>query len=114
MIYWCPRLLVDEAMEYKAAQVGRCIRQKKRQRNVFCILLPQNSANLFEIMNVNELLFPYYQRKDIYMVGLAKGRKSAVRLVCRLISGIYKEGGQDIRCLYSDYSTWKQEPGADL
>ena len=46
----------------------------------------------FDIMEANELLFPYY-RKDIRIVGLAKGRDEAISLVEDMIMEVYNETG---------------------
>ncbi len=111
MLYWNPTLLTDDGVSGKEKEIADKIREGKRQKDVYCILLPQNPANLFEIMQVNELLFPYYQRKELYLVGLAESRKSAVRLVCRMIAKAYRETKEpDIRGRFADCKQWKTEP----
>jgi len=109
MVYWKPLLLTDKDMgQDEIAKAVCCICDGVRQRDVYCILLPQNPTNLFEIMNANELLFPYYQKKKIYALGLAKGRENAVKLVCRFLAEAYqREETPDIRGMFSDYSEWK-------
>lgn len=44
-------------------------------------------------MNVNELLFPFYKRKDIYIVGLATSKEEAILLVVDMLMEIYNNTG---------------------
>ena len=111
MLYWNPTLLTDDRVSGKEKTIADNILKRKRQKEVYCILLPQNPANLFDIMHVNELLFPYYQKKELYVIGLAGSKKSAVRLVCQWIAKAYREAEEpDIRGRFADCGQWKTEP----
>jgi hypothetical protein len=111
MIFWNPELLTDAEVLGKEKQIASRIRKNIRQENIYCILLPQNPANLFDIIHVNELLFSYYKKKDLYLVGLAKGHESAVKLVCSMIAEAYRETADpDIRGRFADCKQWKSEP----
>lgn len=111
MIFWNPRLLRDAEVSGKEKEIAAAIRQNIRQEDIYGILLPQNPANLFDIIHVNELLFPYYKKKELYLVGLAKGRESAVEMVCNMIAEAYRETeNPDIRGRFADYKQWKSEP----
>jgi hypothetical protein len=56
-------------------------------------------------------LFSYYKKKDLYLVGLAKGHESAVKLVCSMIAEAYRETADpDIRGRFADCKQWKSEP----
>jgi hypothetical protein len=39
------------------------------------------SPILFDIINANDLLFPYYRKKEIYVLSLAASREAAKLLV---------------------------------
>ena len=111
MVYWSPRLLVEPKLLGKEQRIARNIRLGKRQKDIYCILLPQNPANLFEIMHINEMQFSYYKNKDMYILGLAGSREKAVLMVCKMIAKAYKESEQpDIRSQYNDICQWKQTP----
>lgn len=111
MVYWSPRLLIDQTLLGKERKIARNIGLGKRQENIYCIFLPQNPANLFEIMHVNEIQFPYYKHKKLYLLGLAESRENAIRLVCNLIAKAYQESEQpDIRSQYADFQKWCQYP----
>lgn len=111
MVFWNPCLLTDKELAGKEKQVAHRILQRKRQKHVYCILLPQNPANLFEIMHVNELFFPYYQNKNLYLIGLAYSREHAINLVCNIIASAYREEEEpDIRSKFADCVCWKEMP----
>ena len=61
--------------------------------NVYCIFLSTNPESLLDIMNVNELLFPYYKDQTIYAIGLAKGYYEAMDLLVEVIDEIYRKTG---------------------
>ncbi|MBO5198996.1 MAG: hypothetical protein J6B85_10820 [Lachnospiraceae bacterium] len=70
---------------------------------IFCITFASNEANLFDILEAKELLFPYYKKRDVHIVGLAKGRDEACLLVRDMIDEIYQEtGGFDVRKYFSN------------
>ena len=70
--------------------------------NVFCISFASNKDNLFDIMDANQLLFPYYKDKEIKIIGLAKGRGEAIEIVHDMIMEVYKERGDfDVRSYFT-------------
>lgn len=60
---------------------------------VYCIIFASNSDNLFDIINANDLLFPFYSRKDIYILGLADSKGQAKLLVKDMLLEIYNKTG---------------------
>lgn len=111
MVYFRPCLLMDAGLFGREAQIAERIHEGKLQMGVYCILLPQNPSNLFEIMHVNELRFSYYRKRNMYLLGLAESRKNAVEIVCRIIAEAYEEEEEpDIRSRFGDIDTWKKEP----
>lgn len=69
------------------------INNRRLTYDVYCITLASHPGNLFDILNANELLFPHYQKTDIKIVGLAKGREEAISLVQEIIMEIYQKTG---------------------
>lgn len=111
MVYWSPHLLVESKLLGKEKKIAHNIQLGRRQKDIYCILLPQNPANLFEIMHINEMLFSYYRNRDMYILGLAGSHEKAVKMVCRIIAEAYRESEQpDIRSNYKDICQWKQVP----
>ncbi len=91
MITWYPELYLDEQAAKKEAKLKSKIEKGKVSLNVYCICLASNPDNLFDIINVNELLFRYYKQKKITIIGLAYSRDSAVKLVEKIALDIYMQ-----------------------
>ncbi|QHQ62517.1 hypothetical protein Ana3638_18435 [Anaerocolumna sedimenticola] len=60
---------------------------------VYCITFASNSYNLFDIINANELIFPYYSKRDVYILGLAGSKGQAKYLVKDMLMEIYDKTG---------------------
>ena len=89
MIKWYPELYLDEKAKKKEVKLKNKIEKGKPVLEVYCICLALNPDNLFDIINVNELLFRYYRNKRLAIIGLAYGRASAVKLIERIALDIY-------------------------
>lgn len=103
MIQWYETLYLDEKIAKKFVKVKKRIEQSKAVKNVYCILLSSNENNLLDIMNANELLFSYYQKKELLLVGVACSRASAMEIVRQIVQEIYEQTGDvDIRKYFSN------------
>ena len=91
MITWYHELYMDDHIIKKADEIKAAIETNKPTLGIYCIALASNENNLFDIMNVNELMFQHYRRNKIYILGLARGKESAKRLVVRMIEDVYRE-----------------------
>lgn len=105
MIKWCDKLYMDDEVKKKPVKWKKKLEQEKISYGLYCIALASNQNNLFDIICCNELLFRYYRQKNIYIVGLAKSRESAILLVQEIVNDIFKETGRvDVR----DYFKFKE------
>lgn len=93
MIKWYDNLYVDSVIRKKQEKVKSKIEKGKLSFHVYCIAFASNGNNLFDIIDTNELLFQYYKRKDIYILGLAAGKENAFELVTNMIEEIYCNTG---------------------
>jgi hypothetical protein len=92
MIKWAKNLyLSDNISTKKLDNIIKSVENGKLMFEVYCILLASNPDNLFDIMNANEFLFPYYKRKENYVIGLATSKVEAFELVKDMIDIVYKE-----------------------
>lgn len=98
MILWTSRLYVGEKMKKKKEKVMASINNREATFGVYCIAFASNPSNLFDIYEANELLFPHYQKTEVRIVGLAKGKQEATLLVQGMLTEIYnKTGNFDVR-----------------
>ena len=101
MVKWCDKLYMDDKIKKKPYKWRKRLEQEKLSYELYCVALASNPKNLLDIIDCNELLFRYYKRKSLCVVGLAGSRESAVLLVQTMIEDIYKEtGGVDVRAYF--------------
>ncbi|MGB8454986.1 MAG: hypothetical protein WCD89_21985 [Anaerocolumna sp.] len=94
MIKWAVNLYLSEDIKYKKKiKTMKSIEKGEMTFEVYCITFAVNTLNLFDIMNANELLFPYYARKEIYILGLAGSKGQARMLVKDMLVEIYNKTG---------------------
>lgn len=102
MISWNSRLYVGEKMKKRQEKVISSINNREATLGVYCITFASHPANLFDILEANELLFPHYNRSEIRIVGLAMGKEEAVRLVQEMLMEVYgKTGGFNVRAYFT-------------
>ena len=98
MIHWYRKLYMDDTV---GKNPRRCIRRIKRRRpwkkNYYAITLADNPDNLFEIMGTRQLFFRRFCYCDMYVVGLAADRDSAVELLQQILEPIFLQDGADPR-----------------
>lgn len=94
MIKWYPDLYLDNKAAKKEAKIKAKIEKGNFLFDVHCICLASNPNDLFDIINVNELMFRYYKAREIHIIGLAYGRDSAVKLVEEIALDIYQNTDQ--------------------
>lgn len=93
MIKWYEDLYLDNNVTKNVRKYMKKIEKARPVYNVFCIALASNENNVFDIINANELLFPYYKRQNICIIGLALGRDSAFEMVREIIEEMYENTG---------------------
>jgi hypothetical protein len=66
--------------------------------NIYVIAFSSNQSNLLDIIPAWVLMQKSYPKKELKIIGLAKGRREAFELVRRIIDETYKNtGGVDVR-----------------
>lgn len=91
MIRWCDNLYMDQKVKLEREKYMDALESEKKVFGLYCVSLAINQNNLFDIISANELLLNYYRNKNMYVVGLAMGRKSAMELVAHIIEDIYRD-----------------------
>lgn len=102
MVSWSSRLYVGENLKKKKEKAITSINNKEATFGVYCIAFASNPCNLFDIMDANELLFPFYKKAEVKIIGLAKGKMEAVNLVQEMLMEVYnKTGNFDVRAYFT-------------
>ena len=101
MVLWTSRLCVGNQMKKKKNKVIASINNREATFGVYCIAFASHPSNLFDILDANELLFPHYQKSKITVIGLAKGREEAIKLVQTMLMEVYQKTGEfDVRTYF--------------
>lgn len=94
MIKWAAKLYFsDDFKQKRKTKTMRAIENGELTFEVYCITFASNSHNLFDIIDANELLFPYYARQEINILGLAGSKGQAKLLVKDMLEEIYNKTG---------------------
>lgn len=95
MISWSNQLFISESIDKRELKIiKKKINKNKFPKGIYCITFASNTENLFDIYNLKQFIFPYYKKKDIHILGLAKGKKEAYKLIIEMIEEMYKETGE--------------------
>jgi hypothetical protein len=88
-------------MKKKKNKVIASINNREATFGVYCIAFASHPSNLFDILDANELLFPHYQKAEVTVVGLTKGRDEAIELVQSMLMEVYQKTGDfDVRTYF--------------
>lgn len=103
---WHKQLYVGEGIGNHAEKVKWKIRHNAGQRSIYVIALASNRQNLLDIIPAQELLQKAYPKKQMYVVGLAKGYEEALETAAKIVLEVYKNtGGFALR----EYLTCEEE-----
>lgn len=98
MVRWYKDLFLDGITKHTAGQIQKGIEKERIQYPIFLVALASNEKNLLDVMNVNELLFPYYKKRTTFILGLASSRQQAKIMAAAIVSKVYQDTGNcDVR-----------------
>lgn len=86
-------LYVSDALKKRKNQVIKALMERKFQPDVTVITLAQAEQNHLEYYSSVFLKQPYYDGKQIFVVGLASGELDAADLVARIIQEVLDQTG---------------------
>ena len=101
---WYEDLYVGESIVHKKSIIKWKILHNAGQIDIFVISLASNPANLLDIIPAKELLQKAYPKKDLFVIGLAKGYYEAVDVTVSIIDEVYRQTGA-----FSIYEYLKQK-----
>lgn len=91
-------LYISEELKGREEEVVEHLEKKEFQFRIYLIALPENEKNQLEIYHSGMLNQEWYQNKDVFVVGLAKGYLQAIELVRKIAEETLEAtGGADIR-----------------
>lgn len=91
MIIWSKKLYFGKGVEKNSRKIMKRIEKHKLTKDIYCITFASNKDNLFDIVKASEFKFPHYEKVDIHIVGLSKGKEEAEDLLKTMIEEVYRE-----------------------
>lgn len=83
-MYIFKELVTDEACNGKTNAILRKIRMNAGMLDIYLICLAKNN-DMFDIINCSNLKQKGYPKKELYVLGIAEGKESAMELASRLV-----------------------------
>ena len=103
---WYQELYTGDSIQGKTDRIKWKIIHNAGQLGIYVIALASNPENLFDIIPSWELMQKHYPKRQIVIIGLAKGWEEAVEVVKQIITEIYERtGGFDVHNYLSIQST---------
>lgn len=95
---WYENLYVGESIVHKTNKIKWKIRHNAGQIDIYVIALASNEKNLLDIIPSQELLQKGYPKKQLYIVGLARGYDEAMEVAVSIVDEVYRRtGGFQVR-----------------
>ena len=91
-MYFYKKMYCDEKLQKKKKRIQRKLRMNMRQLSVYTISLAYGN-DLFDIMHCANFKQKAYDRKNLYIIGIASSYESALVLVQDMIQNFYKMYG---------------------
>ncbi len=97
MKYYCEYYLSDSLIQKKEEILSK-LENGKFQLSKYVIILAEKEEDQLEIIDSMYLIQKYYQKKDLFVVGIADGFEEALSIVKRIAQEVYDAtGGADIQ-----------------
>lgn len=93
-MYVFKELVTDEECEAKKNHILRKIRMNAGMLDIYLVCLSKNN-DYFDIIDCSNLKQKGYPKKDLYILGLAKGKESAMELASRMLVSFAKIYGME-------------------
>ena len=95
---WYRNLYASDSIAGKVNRIKWKINHNAGMVSVYVIAFPSNPNNLLDIIPARELMQKSYPKRNMIIIGLAKGYQDAMELVRRIIDETYQNTGTvDVR-----------------
>lgn len=80
-----------------AKRIIKAIKKKQPIVGTYVLTLPSNCSNLLDLYEAVEIFNPFFDNKDLIIVGVAPDKEAAMLLSGKIVDEVYKEtGGFDV------------------
>lgn len=90
---WYQELYTGESIKGKTEKIKWKINHNAGQIQVYMISFASNPDNLLDIIPAWNVMQKHYPKKNLWIVGLAKGWEEAVEVVTQIVAEVYENTG---------------------
>lgn len=90
---WYDDLYVGDSIIHRKKQIKWKILHNAGQINIYIITIAANKKNLLDIIPSRELLQKGYPKKELFIIGLAKGYEEAIEVAASIVDEVYRQTG---------------------
>ncbi len=94
MVIWKEALYVAGIPEKRQKRIMKSIDKKRPVKDVYLLTAPSNDENCLEYVKANQLLQPYYRKKEVAVYGLAGSEAAAQELAAAMLCDTYMATGE--------------------
>jgi hypothetical protein len=88
---WYDQLYVGDSIASKVNRIKWKINHNAGTVSIYVVTLASNPDNLLDIIPARELMQKGYPKKDLMIIGIAKGYHEALLVVQRVIEDTYRK-----------------------
>ncbi len=93
MVVWKEALYVAGIPEKKQKRIMKSIEKKRPVKDVYLLTAPSNENNCLEYVKANQMLQPYYRKREVVVYGLAGSEGAAQELAASMLCDTYLATG---------------------
>ncbi len=90
---WYRKLYIGETARKDRYRIVGKVKHRRPQRDAYLITLATNEKNLLDIYPANTMLWHYFYKSSILIVGIAGSHEEAVELACQIVTQVYQDTG---------------------
>ena len=93
MVVWKEALYVAGIPEKRQKRIIKSINKKRPVKDVYLLTAPSNEKNCLEYVKANQILQPYYRKREVVVYGLAGSEEAAQELAASMLCETYLSTG---------------------
>lgn len=93
MVIWKEALYVAGISPKKQKRIMKSIEKMRPVKDVYLITAPSNERNCLEYVKANQMLQPYFRKREVNVYGLAGSESAAQELAAAMVCGTYAATG---------------------
>jgi len=94
MVIWKEALYVAGIPEKRQKRIIKSIEKKRPVKDVYLVTAPSDERNCLEYVKANQMLQPYFRRKEVVVYGLAGSEEAAQELAAAMLCDTYLATGE--------------------